>query len=84
MMWITFKELITLAFLMCSLIVRFTVKCVFDGIYNVLSTSNDVKNTIDSETHIQTAHPKRKCNRPQSNLRKQEDDSSNLPQLEPN
>jgi hypothetical protein len=25
---------------------------------------NYVKNAFDSEMHIQTAHPKRKCNRP--------------------
>jgi hypothetical protein len=25
---------------------------------------NDIKNAFDRETHIQTAHPKRKCNRP--------------------
>jgi hypothetical protein len=30
----------------------------------VFDTENDIKNAFDGKTHIQTAHPKRKCNRP--------------------
>jgi hypothetical protein len=30
----------------------------------VLNTENDIENACDGETHTQTAHPKRKCNRP--------------------
>jgi hypothetical protein len=29
----------------------------------VFNTENDIENACDDETHIQTAHPKRKCNR---------------------
>jgi hypothetical protein len=46
---------------MCSLNVRFIVECVFDVIFG---TENDIKNAFDTERHIQTAHPKRRCNRP--------------------
>jgi hypothetical protein len=33
-------------------------------IFSVKNSKKDIKNTFDSETHIQTALPKRKCNRP--------------------
>jgi hypothetical protein len=42
--------------------VRFTVACVIMSF--VFDTKNDFENAFDSETRIQTAHPKRKCNRP--------------------
>jgi uncharacterized protein YegL len=51
---------------MRSLDVRFTVECVFDGNFLVFDNENDIENAFDNETHIQTAHPKRKCNRPRN------------------
>jgi hypothetical protein len=51
----------TLAFWMFSLYVRFTVVCVFNVIFSVEKLKNKIKNAFDGETHIQTAHPKRKC-----------------------
>jgi hypothetical protein len=48
---------------MCSLCVRFTVACVFNVIFEFL-TLKMTENACDGETHTQTAHPKRKCNRP--------------------
>jgi hypothetical protein len=32
--------------------------------FSVFNIENDIGNACDGETHIQTAHPKRKCNRP--------------------
>jgi hypothetical protein len=33
----------------------------------IFDTENDIENACDGKTHIQTAHPKRKCNRPLNN-----------------
>jgi hypothetical protein len=32
--------------------------------FYIFDTENEIENACDSETHIQTAHSKRKCNRP--------------------
>jgi hypothetical protein len=32
--------------------------------FGVFDTENDIENACDVETHIQTAHPKCKCNQP--------------------
>jgi hypothetical protein len=34
----------------------------------VFNTENYIANACDGETHTQTAHPKRKCNRPYLNI----------------
>jgi hypothetical protein len=52
------KESIALAFLLCSLGVRFTICC----------NAMRFRCAANVETHTQTAHAKRKCNRPLSNL----------------
>jgi hypothetical protein len=39
----------------------------FRGNFLFFDTENAVENTSNSKTHIQTAHPKRKCNRPLNN-----------------
>jgi hypothetical protein len=39
------------------------VECVFNVVFD---TEKDIENAFDSETHIQTTHQKRKCNRPLS------------------
>jgi hypothetical protein len=53
---------------MCSLDERLTVECVFDVIFELLTLKMTSKThstvTFNSETHITTAHEKRKCNRP--------------------
>jgi hypothetical protein len=38
----------------------------FQCYFQCQKLKNDIQNACDDETHIQTAHPKRKCNRPLS------------------
>jgi hypothetical protein len=54
----------TFAFWRCSLDECFTSRKRFRCFFHCQKLKNDTKNAFNSETHIQTAHPKRKCNRP--------------------
>jgi hypothetical protein len=73
------EESITLAFWKCSLDVRFTVECVFDVIFGFFDTENDMENEFDSETHVETAHPKRRCNRSLKEVIPQYSEVSHIP-----